>query len=339
MKPLKGKSTKDDLGLIPYKPTSQDWPAYNGAQTNEKLWFKRLAADLLQVVGEEKKSSRGPKGHGIRTRLFSLLLQTYMEKSSRRIVSELKEAKRQGLIEKAPHFNTILSFYDDPDLPELLNQLISITALPLKQVEQDFTVDASGFSTYVYDEWNRAKNENPGSRRFKKAHVMSGVKTNVITAVNVTRGPAADSPEFIPLLRRTGKYFVVREISADMAYSSRKNLLEVQNHGGIPYIPFRKNVTGKSRGALIWRRMHEYFRQHREEFMQHYHKRSNAETVFAMLKRKLGARLRTRKCVSQMNEILLKCLAHNIIVLIHEMYELGIEVDFNYCAGRVFAQR
>ena len=85
--------------------------------------------------------------------------------------------------------------------------------------------------------------------------------------------------------------------------------------------------------------MYEYFTEHKEAFMKHYHKRSNAESVFAMLKRKLGVMLRTKKCISQVNEILLKCLAHNIIVLIHEMYELGIEVDLNFCAGKVFAQK
>ncbi len=73
--------------------------------------------------------------------------------------------------------------------------------------------------------------------------------------------------------------------------------------------------------------------------MDHYHKRSNAETVFAMLKRKLGMQLRNEKSLSQKNEILLKCLAHNIIVLIHEMFELGIEIDFNFCAESFLAQK
>lgn len=81
----------------------------------------------------------------------------------------------------------------------MLNQLISITAKPLKSVEQDFTVDSSGFSTEVYEDWNHAKYHKPEElRKFLKAHVMSGVKTNVITAVRVTEGPSEDSPEFVP---------------------------------------------------------------------------------------------------------------------------------------------
>lgn len=317
----------------------QDWPAYNHAQTMEKVLFKRLASDLLQVVHEEKKPSRGPHGYNIQTRLFTLLLQTYTGKSSRRVVSEVKEAKGQGLVEQVPHFNSILNFYDDRDLPELLKQLISITAKPLEQVEQDFTVDSSGFSTSQYESWNHAKYKpHKEMRKFRKAHIMSGVKTNVITAVNVTRGLAGDSPEFIPLVRRTGKHFVIREVSADAAYSARKNLEEVSKQGGIPFISFRRRATGKSRGAMIWSRMYQYFTEHKEEFMRHYHKRSNAETVFSMIKRKLNMRLRNKKEIGQENEILLKCLVHNIIVLVHEICELGIKVDFNYCAKSVLRE-
>lgn len=85
--------------------------------------------------------------------------------------------------------------------------------------------------------------------------------------------------------------------------------------------------------------MHRYFINRREEFLAHYHKRSNAETVFAMIKRKLGTKLRNKKDISQENEILLKCLAHNIIVLIHEIFELGIKIDFNFCTESVFSRK
>lgn len=339
MMPFKTNQVKDYPELITYKLTSQDWPAYNRAQTMEKVLFKRLTSDLLQAIQEERGSSKGRRGYDIRTKLFSLLLHTYTGKSSRRLISELKEAKQQRLIDQVPHFNSVLNFYDDDGLPELLRQLITITAKPLEQVEQDFTVDSSGFSTVLYESWNNAKyKKHREMRSFRKAHVMSGVKTNVITAVNITRGTAGDSPEFIPLVRRTSKYFIIREISADKAYSSRDNLNEVSKQGAIPYIPFKEGSTGRSRGAMIWMRMYRYFTEHRAEFDEHYHKRSNAESTFAMIKRKLGVNLRNKKEVSQENKILLKCLAHNIIVLIHEIYELKIEVDFNYCAGKVLAQ-
>jgi transposase len=74
--------------------------------------------------------------------------------------------------------------------------------------------------------------------------------------------------------------------------------------------------------------MYRYFTNNKEEFLQHYHLRSNAETVFSMIKRKQGSHLKTKNDIAQVNEILCKCLVHNICVLIQEMFELGIKIDF-----------
>jgi transposase len=66
--------------------------------------------------------------------------------------------------------------------------------------------------------------------------------------------------------------------------------------------------------------------------MLHYHKRSNVESIFSMIKRKFGHTLRSRSEVGQVNEILCKALAHNICVLIQEYFENCAKLDFNYCA-------
>ena len=47
-----------------------------------------------------------------------------------------------------------------------------------------------------------------------------------------------------------------------------------------------------------------------------------------MIKRKFGDALRSKKVESQTNEVLCKVLAHNLSVLVHEMYELGVEPIF-----------
>lgn len=122
--------------------------------------------------------------------------------------------------------------------------------------------------------------------------------------------------------------FNLREVSADKAYSSRENIGLVDGFGGTAFIPFKKNVTGKSRGSYIWSKMYHYFQFNRDEFMAHYHKRSNVETTFMMVKTKFGEKLKSKKWISQQNELLCKFIAHNIVVLIHEMHELGIEAKF-----------
>lgn len=74
--------------------------------------------------------------------------------------------------------------------------------------------------------------------------------------------------------------------------------------------------------------LYHYFRFKRDEFLQHYHKRSNVESTLSMMKRKFGDSLRSKTDVAMVNETLCKVLCHNLVVLIHEMYELGIDPCF-----------
>ena len=62
--------------------------------------------------------------------------------------------------------------------------------------------------------------------------------------------------------------------------------------------------------------------------MAHYHKRSNVETAFAMIKAKFGGFLRSKNPEAQVNEVLVKILCHNICVLVQAMYALGVEPNF-----------
>jgi hypothetical protein len=66
----------------------------------------------------------------------------------------------------------------------------------------------------------------------------------------------------------------------------------------------------------------------RDEFLEHYHQRSNAESTFSAIKRKLGGAVRSKTSVAQKNEVLCKVLAYNLTVLVHAMHELGVEPEF-----------
>ena len=62
--------------------------------------------------------------------------------------------------------------------------------------------------------------------------------------------------------------------------------------------------------------------------MSHYHKRSNVETAFSMIKSKFGERLRSKTATAQVNEEVCKVLCHNLCVVIQSMYELNITPEF-----------
>jgi transposase len=318
-----------DIKIIPKKVYAQDWEAYNQAQTQEKILFMELLNELTSNIPPQKYKGNGRPPTNICEMIFSICLKTYLDFSSRRIESDIRMAQQLGYIEHVPHFNTILKYLNKPALAQILKELVTLSALPLKQVEENFTVDASGFSTSMFARWFNVRTGQSSKRLFKKAHLFSGVKTNIITSAEVTDGFTHDSLMFPSLLRDTAKYFDIKEVSADMGYSSRELLGLVSDIGAIPFIPFKKGTTLKSRGFLIWNAMYHYFKDHKEDFMKHYHLRSNAESVFSMMKRKQGEYLRTKNDIAQVNEILCKCLVHNICVLIQEMFELGIKVDFS----------
>ncbi len=84
--------------------------------------------------------------------------------------------------------------------------------------------------------------------------------------------------------------------------------------------------------------MFDRFLKKRELFDKEYHKRSNVESAFYMIKRKFGNSLKTKRDDSQVNEILMKCLCHNLAVLVQESFELGLEIDLNFCAKTILAQ-
>ena len=144
----------------------------------------------------------------------------------------------------------------------------------------------------------------------------------------VERRTTTDSPFFKPLVEQTAKAgFKMREVAADKAYISAKNLKATVDHGATPYIPFKSN-SQPDRGEDLWAKMFFYYSFKREEFLKHYHKRSNVETTFSMIKAKFGERLRSKTETALINEALCKVLCHNLCVVIQSMYELDITPEF-----------
>ncbi len=115
-------------------------------------------------------------------------------------------------------------------------------------------------------------------------------------------------------------------MSADLAYSSERNLQVIEDAGATPYIPFKSNATDSKGG--IWARLFDYFSFNCDEFVAHYHQRLNAESTFSMVKAKFGDSVRSKIDVAMKHEVLAKILCHNICCLISAMNELGLAPEF-----------
>lgn len=306
----------------------QAWKAYTEAQNNEVRIFDELLKDLVTEIREPEQTMGRPR-LPMREQMFCSIQKVYSQLSSRRAHSLFRNAEEREQISHAPYYNQVNKFLSREDITPLLERLVIVTAKPLKSVETEFAIDSSGFRTTSFNEYCKDKHDTKRAHRWLKAHICVGVKTNIITGVEITDEYGNDSPQFEPLVLTTSNSgFNVEEVSADKAYSSRKNYEVVKGVGGTAYIPFKSSATGRSGGSRLWKRMYRYFQFNEESFLAHYHKRSNSETAFHMIKMKFGDRLKSKKFVSQKNELLCKVIAHNIVVLIHEMYELGIEPDF-----------
>ncbi len=309
----------------------QAWGIYNQAQTAEGKLFDKLLADLVREVADPKPIQTHGRPHlDFNIALYVAIKKVYSQMSSRRSMSLFGTAKEKGYLEDVPHFNTMSVLLNREDVTPILHNLIAVTSAPLRAVESGFAVDSSGFATRSFGAYCEGKYGLKRSHKWLKAHICIGVKTNIVTAIEVTDENGADSPQFIPLMQQTKQNgFDIKEAYGDKAYLSRDNFAFVDNLGGVPYVPFKENSISKPQGkSHIWRKMFHYFAYNKDEFLEHYHKRSNVETTFSAVKKKLGETLKSKNHTSQVNELLCKFIAYNILVLIEEMHELGIRPEF-----------
>jgi Transposase len=305
----------------------QAWNAYTEAQKAEVKLFDELLMDLVKTVPEPEQHMGRPR-LPISEALFCSIQKVYSQLSSRRAHTLFQNAEDRGQLEKAPCFNTPSYLFNKPEITPILHKLVFLSALPVAGVETDFAVDSTGFRTSTFSLYNGLKHGHAKEHQWIKAHMCIGVKTNIVTAVSITDRYGSDLPQFSPLIKQTAENFTINEVSADLAYSCRENLDIVNSIGAIPYIPFKKNASDKQRGSSMWTKMYHYFQLNKDEFMEHYHKRSNIESTNAAIKRKFGEALKSKNEIAQVNELLSKIIAYNLTVVIHEMYENGIEPGF-----------
>jgi len=311
---------------------AQNWPVYNEVQTHEKEQFVALLRDLCNGIQQPEYKFGRPR-LPLADVIFGLVFKTYSTMSGRRFMPDIREAEAKELVTKSPSFTSTFRYLENPELTPLLKSLIEQSASPLRAVETDFAVDSSGFATTTYARWFDHKWGKERTRQtWVKTHLMCGVKTHVVTSVEATPYESADNLQFPELVEKTAKTFTINEVSADKAYSDRRSLRCVQSVGGTAFIPFKSNSTGMGDNHHkfdgLWNRMWHFYNFNRKVFLQHYHKRSNAETVFSMIKMKFGGAVRSKTPVAQVNEVLCKVLCHNICVLIQSIYELGLEPTF-----------
>jgi transposase len=323
-KPVAESTTVYETVKRPTYP--QNWRAYNKAQTSEKSTFQVLLRDLCNGITEPEQK-RGRPRIALDDAIFSAVFKVFSTVSGRRFMSDLRDAHDKGHIKRVPSYNSIFNILESESTFDVLKALVVETARPLKSLETAFACDSTGFSGCRFDKWYDKKYGQVQSKRsWVKCHCMTGTKTNVITAIEIHGSQTHDAPQLPPLLRTTREGFDVKEVSADMAYSSHVNLHLIDEARAMPLIPFKSSATPAAGG--LWAKMFHYFQLHRDEFDNRYHKRSNVESTFSMVKAKFGDGCRSKLDIAMKNEVLAKCVCHNLCCLIQSMHEFGIDPSF-----------
>ena len=314
------------------RPTySQDWPAYRLAQDFEGDFFRLFLSDLMDLVKEPQQTFGRPR-HRLSDVLKAMILKVYLRMSTGRSKTFIRDAWRFGYLERVPSANTIIEYMNISELTPIFQECIEFTASVLRPYEVHFAPDSSGFRASHYHRWfeekhgrNRVAEEElieRKKREWRKVHIVVGVNTQVVVAVRVDGG---DYPQFIPMFERVRELFDVQRISADGAYTGRSNYEAANRWGVTAYLPFDgRHVQPPDSDQSTWAKAYRFQAESLDEWKAGYHPRSNVETGFSSAKRLFDETIRSNKLDAQINELLIKMLCHNIVVLIHEMFALGI---------------
>jgi transposase len=317
----------------PRRPTYKqaDPGLYDEAQQLEHQLFDAMLWDLLGTVNERvcETGHLGRPSIPLRTQILVAVRKVHLAQSSRRARGLLIALNRdgKGILPRIPNYTAPSRLLNRPYATGILLGLVEQSGLVLKDIEDQGTVaiDSSGFCTTCMGAYCTEVHEPNRRHKWLKAHLAIGVKTHIVLSATVNDEHGADYTQFIPLLRRLSEVghrpaFVV----ADKAYLGRGNFDEAATLGIEPFIPFKTNSRGLSKGAPMWTRKYHEFMARRDDFDAIYHRRSNVESAFSAIKRKLGEPLLSHNQGARINELLAKVLAYNVGIVIQQSVTHGL---------------
>jgi hypothetical protein len=153
-------------------------------------------------------------------------------------------------------------------------------------------------------------------RRFPKVGLLVDCKSHMILAAVPGQGPSPDIAHLVEAIREAKRRQGIDTLLADAGYDAEWAHEFVRGELRIVLItppkigrPTMNPPTGHFR-----KRMWHYFRRPPER--RRYGQRWQAETVFSMIKRRLGETLSARRRSRQDRAIMLKAITHNLMILL-----------------------
>lgn len=310
---------------IKKKRWPRDESLYNNIQETEFLNFFEFVRHLTNHVC---------KGRKMKSMMQCLLIwRKFPNLSVRRARGLLLLLKKFGIITSdIPCFKTIANYNEYNSLQIILDKLIEESSKPLSAIEHDFATDATGIKTKLFSSWYSLRCKKKIRKRdHLTVHVTTGIKSNVVTALNVENKKGRDNEIFREHVDKTTKSFKVNEWSGDGMYWAKLNCSKVASVGGVPYFRCKTGKTawnGKQDGHPAWKKMNIENNNNPEEYKKHYHKRSNAESTNMSKKMIHGEKVYSRLPSARINEETLRWINHNVNVLNRAKHEWNISPKF-----------
>lgn len=300
----------------------RDEVLYNKIQENEFLNFFKFVRFLTNKVCKTKKMKKVVQ--------CLLIWRKFPNLSVRRAKGFLLLLKRFNIISvDIPCFKTLSNYNEDNSLQIILEKLMEESSKPLSAIEHDFATDATGIRTKLFSSWYSVRCQKKINKRdHLTVHITTGVKSNIITAVNVELKSGNDNRIFREHVDKTSKNFKISEWSGDGKYWCKENCKKIVEVGAKPYFKVWKNWSGKSRGCMPWKSMNLESKNNPEEYEKHYHKRSNVESTNMSKKTIHGEKVYSRLPSARINEETLRWINQNINVLNRAKYEWNINPKF-----------
>ena len=241
------------------------------------------------------------------------------------LLADCTDLRRAIALRRVPHFTTLQKAADrllrKPPVERLLDVTVSrcrrAKLLPPRVALA--ALDASGVesrhvSQYFLKRMGCHRWDGDLERRYArhpKLALACDCATHLILSCATARGPSPDDPHFAPLLLKAAARARVRAAVADAGFDAEAAHRLARAVLGVRSVipPTRGRPTEKLPSGR-WRRL-----MRRRFPRKLYGQRWQVETVFSVIKRRLGAALSARSARRQDRQMRLRVLTHNVMIL------------------------
>ena len=303
---------KDDKFQYQEKtPKNTDWTKYDLAQTseiNDTLLFIRdiveQAAYNLDLPKVPDHREPGRPKHNPSDEAKVVLMAQYFGLSNRVAQGYMLLFKEKLRLTSLFSYKTIERAYGDMEVQQILEEVFELTNVPVADLEREFGPDGSGLATSCKQNYENDRAKDQTRKGYEKIMVMVGLKYKLVSAFKFADKPSAhEAPYFEFLLNETVKrYRRVDLVAGDSGFLSRVNCDLVVGVGGVPRFYPKRGCCLRSKGSRAWRVMFEELVLDPQKWLEDYHRRSNVEGCFSVLKRDNFLPLRKKLVVRKRQE-------------------------------------